>query len=519
MPAASREVVKYSAEELQTMSFVEALDVWTPNLANSLPDHIPLERFKRVVITAVSTTPELAYADRRSLFNSCARCAHDGLYPDGKEAALVVFNTKVKKRQRGPDGQWLKNPNGTYIEKEYWAELVTYMPMIAGVRKRMRNTGQVLSAEAEVVYEHDEFRRQHGDDPKIIHVPPPLDQERGRPVGAYAIIRLKNGEILREVMSYAEIEHVRVTYSRGDNPAWKKSRPEMMKKTVMRRCSKAAPSGADLEEIFDRDNEYDEPDQHSPMQEIPPRPDRRDFLTIVEDRDESPTIVDESEPESKPELADPADEPGLLALEVVDLDGEVHQHDTAEHARTTLLVLIEEAKGRGPSAVEGLWESNAETIKEIGEAIEDGAEPLHQAYAAALETFEAKKKAEPPLRTGLDDGPPLPRQQATVPPRARETAQGKGNVRVDPPIQEPLSLEVPIRAIAGQGATDWAGTAEDMRKRIAKLTSPADTASDGRFKRDNRKTLDDMRNADRDAWGTIEYELGQRDLKLRKGLA
>ena len=45
-----------------------------------LPKHIPVERFGRVVLTAVQTNPELLNVERRSLWNACMRAAQDGLY-------------------------------------------------------------------------------------------------------------------------------------------------------------------------------------------------------------------------------------------------------------------------------------------------------------------------------------------------------------------------------------------------------------------------------------------------------
>jgi hypothetical protein len=48
----------------------------------------------------------------------------------------------------------------------------------------------------------------------------------------------------------------------------------------------------------------------------------------------------------------------------------------------------------------------------------------------------------------------------------------------------------------------------DMLAVIANLTDPADTAMSERFKRDNREMLEQMRQAKRDAWSTIEHRLG-----------
>src|SRR3954465_4392012 len=61
----------------------------------ALPQHIPVERFMRVVLTAVNESPDLLDADRRSLLGASLKAAQDGLLPDGRDGALVVYKTKV----------------------------------------------------------------------------------------------------------------------------------------------------------------------------------------------------------------------------------------------------------------------------------------------------------------------------------------------------------------------------------------------------------------------------------------
>jgi len=68
-----------------------------------LPKHIPVERFGRVVLTAVQTNPDLLNVERRSLWNACMKAAQDGLLPDGRLGALVVF----KDKRRGNIAQWM----------------------------------------------------------------------------------------------------------------------------------------------------------------------------------------------------------------------------------------------------------------------------------------------------------------------------------------------------------------------------------------------------------------------------
>ena len=279
-----QEVVTTGNRDLATMPFHAALEAYTPNFAAELPNHIPVERFKRTIVTALNMSPDLRQADRRSLFNAAVKCAHDGLYPDGREAALVVFNSRTK------------NEHG----QDVWIKAVQYLPMIAGIRKRMRNTGEVLSATAEVVYRNDKFRYVKGEDPHIEHEPPAIDQERGDAVGAYAIIKLANGETLREVMGKSEIERARAVSKSGqkaDSP-WVKWWDEMARKTVLRRCAKSAPTGSDLDRMLARDEEGPEMPSLSEIREIPPRPRRQDFTPAAEpepeeEESEQYEVVDE----------------------------------------------------------------------------------------------------------------------------------------------------------------------------------------------------------------------------------
>jgi hypothetical protein len=43
------------------------------------------------------------------------------------------------------------------------------------------------------------------------------------------------------------------------------------------------------------------------------------------------------------------------------------------------------------------------------------------------------------------------------------------------------------------------------------LSGPAYTATNGRFKWENHDALEQMQQADREAWLVIEYQLGDRD--------
>lgn len=201
------------------------LEVMAPQFKAALPAHVTVEKFSRVAMTAIQQNPALQNSDRASLFGAIVRLAQDGLLPDGREAALVMFGNKVQA-----------------------------MPMIAGVLKKIRQSGEVAKISAQVVHENDHFVVSYGFDEDVTHNPPPLDQARGKPIGAYATAVLKDGSRLLEVMSLEEIEQVRnVSRAKGNGP-WVTWWGEMARKTVMRRLSKRLPMSTDLEdEVFSRD--------------------------------------------------------------------------------------------------------------------------------------------------------------------------------------------------------------------------------------------------------------------------
>lgn len=210
-----------------------AIERMAPEFRAALPAHVTPEKFTRVAMTAINSNPDLREADRRSLFGAITKLAQDGLLPDGREAALVIFNAK--------------QGNG-------WVKKVQAMPMIAGILKKVRQSGEVAKVSAQVVHEHDHFVVKYGFDEDVEHVPPSLDKPRGKAIGAYATAVLKDGSHLLEVMSLEEIEKVRGVSRAKDRGPWVDWWSEMARKTVMRRLSKRLPMSTDLEdEIFRRD--------------------------------------------------------------------------------------------------------------------------------------------------------------------------------------------------------------------------------------------------------------------------
>jgi recombination protein RecT len=416
----------------RTRLFSAELDQYGPNIEEALPAHVPLDRFKRVAITAVSMNPDLLFADRRTLYTALVKCAADGLMPDGRDAALVIHNTKVK----------LRSPSSG-LDEEFRIDAVSYMPMLAGIRRRMQNSGEVLSAEAEVVCRNDRFKYSLGDNPYIEHEPPPLGDERGDIIGAYAIIRLKSGEVIRDVMDLKRIEAARAQGRQKDGLMWTKFYDEGCKKTVLRRASKAVPQSAEMvQRLIDRDDEppllADLPGLPAPsMHRVEPEPPPPSTLLV---QDNEPSYV------------------------VLDLEGEEVPLQTAGACAKALTLLFAEAARRGVKALDGARESNAGVLQELAadaanlhtEVLED----YDARYAAAKDAERRATATPPPPASEPVAPPPAPPEPARAAPAANapaatSTAGSPGPSDTGEEIEDGTSASWHYEPVMRNGKYDW----------------------------------------------------------------
>lgn len=241
--------------------FNTALEKRVEEFRKALPSHIPPDKFQRTVLTAAQNNPDLLTADRQSLILSCMKAAQDGLLPDGREAALVIFSTRVK------DG------GGKWVSKK----LVQYMPMVYGLRKKIVQSGEVASLQTGLVYraemEAGAFLYEVGLEPPIRHRPildlPAEALTDDLIIAAYSIAKMKDGTVSVEVMRRGEIDKVRQVSQTGavgrtgfNGEAREAKGPwvdwfgEMARKTVMRRHSKTLPMSGDIiVDVEGRDHE------------------------------------------------------------------------------------------------------------------------------------------------------------------------------------------------------------------------------------------------------------------------
>lgn len=200
-----------------TMSLIEAIKKREPEFAAALPTHVPPDRFMRAMTSAVATSKDIGQCSPKSVLTECMKAAQDGLVIDGREATLVKFGTDAK-----------------------------YIPMVAGLMKMARNSGEISTISAVLVHEADSFSYNPGTDDVPMHAPDWFG-DRGAPVGVYSVVKLKDGSLIVEVMSKAQVLKIASATRNKDqyDPAKGASWGEWWRKCVLRRISKYLPRSTD----------------------------------------------------------------------------------------------------------------------------------------------------------------------------------------------------------------------------------------------------------------------------------
>lgn len=195
----------------------------------ALPSHIPSDRFVRVAQTAIRRSPELVSCSKSSIYSSLLKCAADGLIPDGREAAIIPFGTEA-----------------------------VYMPMVYGICKKARNSGELAMIDAIVIYEKDEFDSFTDENgPHFKHRK--FIGDRGKPILTLAYAKTKDGSLFVEEIDEAQMAAIEAVSKQKSGP-WKGPfRDEMKRKSAIRRLAKyRLPSSADLDEVIKADDDlYD----------------------------------------------------------------------------------------------------------------------------------------------------------------------------------------------------------------------------------------------------------------------
>lgn len=209
------------AEKKTMQAYIKAME---PAIKKALPSVITPERFTRMVLSALSSTPKLAECSPQSFLAAMMTAAQLGVEP----------NTAL--------GQAYLLPYRNHGQMECQFQLG-----YKGLIDLAYRSGEVSVIQAHTVYENDVFEYELGMDPKLRHVPAKAD--RGEAVAYYAMFKTKDGGYGFEVMSVDDVQRHAQRYSKsygsGSSP-WRSNFDEMAKKTVLKRALKYAPLKSDF---------------------------------------------------------------------------------------------------------------------------------------------------------------------------------------------------------------------------------------------------------------------------------
>ena len=210
-----------SAEHNTMQSYVTRM---MPEIIKALPKHLDSERFVRMYFTALSSNPNLAKCSPASFLGAMMQSAHSGL----------EVNTVMQQA-------WLI-PYYNNKERRYECQFqIGYQ----GLKDLAYRSGLIESIQVQTVRENDEFEYQLGLHPDIRHVP--ARGNRGAATDYYAIVNIKGGGYVFEVMSKADIDEHAKKYSKaGASGPWASAYDSMAMKTVLKRVLKLVPTSASL---------------------------------------------------------------------------------------------------------------------------------------------------------------------------------------------------------------------------------------------------------------------------------
>lgn len=199
-----------------------------------LPSHMAsmAQRFTKIVVTAASKNPAILECTRESVLISVMTAAELGLEPGGAlgEGYLVPYSVKGVKTCQ-------------------------FIPGYRGLISLARRSGQIVSIEAHLVREGDEFDCEFGLEPKLVHKPCMTNAIPGEIKAAYAVAKIVGGGIQYEMMLKSEIDAIRKRSRAGDFGPWVSDYGEMARKTVIRRLFKYLPVSVEMARAMEIDDE------------------------------------------------------------------------------------------------------------------------------------------------------------------------------------------------------------------------------------------------------------------------
>lgn len=230
----SQELVQQKAKTLQAL-----LEISKKQIEAALPKHLTPDRLLRIAMTEARKNPMLLDCTQSSFIGAIIQTAQLGLEPGGAlgHSYLVPFKNKRAGTQE--------------------------VQLIVGYRGMMElayRSPKVSHVMARAVYEGDKFEYRYGMDEKLDHKPDP--DATGKDIThVYAIVFLKEGGKIFDVMERKEINAARSRSKSQDSGPWETDFEAMAKKSVVRRMFKFMPVSIELQQAVGIDEAGDRGEQ------------------------------------------------------------------------------------------------------------------------------------------------------------------------------------------------------------------------------------------------------------------
>ena len=210
----------------------------------ALPKNFNKQRFMQNCMTVLQEgTADFSKCDARTVVRTLLKGAYLGLDFFNRECYAIPYGNNVN------------------FQTDYRGEIK--------LCKRY-SSNPIKDIYAKVVREGDEFTENiENGNQTVSFNPKPFND--GKIIGAFAVCLYKDGGMIYDTMSVAEIEHTRNTFSKAANSkAWKESYGEMAKKTVLRRLCKLIDLNFDTAEAMQAFEDGSDFDVREPKQEPAP---------------------------------------------------------------------------------------------------------------------------------------------------------------------------------------------------------------------------------------------------------
>ena len=226
MPQGNTQDVAKPAVVGNALQLKTLLESKKDSIAEVASKSIRPDRLLKMALIAASKTPQIYQCTQISVVRALMDAAELGLDISGQLGSAYVIPF--------------------YNNKHKYYEAV-FMIGYRGLIDLARRSGEISTIEARAVHQNDTFECQYGLNPNIVHVRPPLGDDRGPIVGVYSVAVMRGGAKQFEVMDKNEIDKIRNLSKAGTSGPWKDFYDEMARKTVVRRFVKYLPLSVEVQ--------------------------------------------------------------------------------------------------------------------------------------------------------------------------------------------------------------------------------------------------------------------------------